>query len=556
MHMPAVSFAAQTSAPPASDPAPPGPGIADAGAVLLGGLPASHIDASQGKPRLFVLSDMGNEPDDQMSMVRLLVYSNQIDIEGFVATTSIWQPGITRTDTMLELIKAYGQVRPNLMLHASGWPTAESLLAVTKSGQPGYGLAATGEGQTSEGARLLISAVDKPDPRPLWVNAWGGSNTLAQALLEVRSTRTPEQIEGFVSKIRVYAISDQDDAGIWIRRNFPSLFWVGQASAPGNGDYLYATWTGISGDRFFNNGAGADFTKVTNEWLDQHIRSKGPLGALYPRYCCIMEGDTPAFLNLIDNGLNSWRNPNWGGWGGRYIFRQPSGEIRSFWTQGFGQGGASLDSVRGVDGGLYRSDQATIWRWRDAFQNDFVARMDWTVEPFAQANHHPRVVVNGQGGEDAVRLEAKVGQPLTVDLAGSSDPDAGQSLSFRLWRYEEAGLATGPSGAVLSINGADTASPTITISDCAGPGVYGVAGVSTIVTSASSGIPNPGWRRYATTSGAGNGSPAARSGAGPAGAANACSNAAGAHLILEATDNGSPALTSYRRILVSAKAAE
>ena len=38
--------------------------------------------------RLFVLTDMGNEPDDSQSMVRLLTYSNKVDIEGLVATTS------------------------------------------------------------------------------------------------------------------------------------------------------------------------------------------------------------------------------------------------------------------------------------------------------------------------------------------------------------------------------------------------------------------------------------------------------------------------------------
>ncbi|MDB5438784.1 MAG: hypothetical protein JWM33_1211, partial [Caulobacteraceae bacterium] len=432
------------------------------------GLPANAVDNSAGKPRLFVLSDMGNEPDDQMSMVRLLLYSNEIDIEGFGATTSTWQRAITRTDTMLELIKAYGQVRSNLLLHAQGWPTAESLAAVTKSGQPAYGMASTGVGQTSAAASQLIAAADKSDPRPLWVTAWGGTNTLAQALIEVRTTRTPEQLAAFIAKLRVYAISDQDDAGVWIRHEFPALYWVGQASATGNGDYLYATWTGISGDHYYNNGPGADFSKVTNEWLDENVRAKGPLGAHYPRYAFIMEGDTPSYLNLIGNGLNGWRNPNWGGWGGRYIYRQPSGESHAFWTQGNGTGGSSLDTVRGVDGALYRSDQASIWRWRDAYQNDFAARMDWTIKPFAQANHAPSVVVNSQTGNGPVTLDATTGQALTLNLAGTRDPDAGQTLKYRLWRYEEAGLASGPSAAALTLASETTDHPTITATACNG----------------------------------------------------------------------------------------
>ena len=92
-----------------------------------------------------------------------------------------------------------------------------------------------------------------------------------------------------------------------------------QPSGPDGGGYYYATWTGISGDVFYRNGAGADFSKVTNAWLDANIRSKGGLGKLYPRFAYIMEGDTPSFLGLIDNGLNAYRRPDWGGWGGRYV---------------------------------------------------------------------------------------------------------------------------------------------------------------------------------------------------------------------------------------------
>jgi hypothetical protein len=40
------------------------------------------------KQRVFVLTDITNEPDDQESLVRFLVYANEYDIEGIVATTS------------------------------------------------------------------------------------------------------------------------------------------------------------------------------------------------------------------------------------------------------------------------------------------------------------------------------------------------------------------------------------------------------------------------------------------------------------------------------------
>ena len=58
---------------------------------------------------------------------------------------------------------------------------------------------------------------------------------------------------------------------------------------------IYATWTGISGDVYYRNGAGRRHHPVTNEWLEKNIRAKGPLGKGYPRFMFIMEGDTPRF---------------------------------------------------------------------------------------------------------------------------------------------------------------------------------------------------------------------------------------------------------------------
>ena len=86
------------------------------------GLPAAHVDDFQGKPRMIVISDIGNEPDDQMSLVRLLLYSNELDIEGLIATTSTWQKTAIHPETMRKLVEVYGQVRPNLLLNAKGWP--------------------------------------------------------------------------------------------------------------------------------------------------------------------------------------------------------------------------------------------------------------------------------------------------------------------------------------------------------------------------------------------------------------------------------------------------
>ncbi|HLH35199.1 MAG TPA: nucleoside hydrolase-like domain-containing protein [Alloacidobacterium sp.] len=474
-------------------------------------LPPSHVDDFAGHPRIIVISDIGNEPDDQMSFTRLLLYSNELDIEAMIAATSTWQKTVTHPETMHKLIEAYGQVRANLLLHAKGWPSSDDLDRRVFTGQPAYGMAATGLDKVSDGAKAILRAADRDDPRPLWISIWGGANTLAEALLSARATRSPEELKKLVSKLRVYSISDQDDAGPWIRREFPDLFYIVQPSTPTSGEYYYATWTGISGDRYYRNGAGADFTTVTNEWLDSNIRSKGPMGKLYPKFMFIMEGDTPSFLNLIDNGLASWSRPDWGGWGGRYVYRQPYGETHAIWTQGGDEFGrvTSQDTVMGADGREYVSDQATIWRWREAFQNDFAARMDWTIRDYAHANHNPIVVVNGQGGTAPIVMDAGVGKTITLDAAGTRDPD-GQTLHYHWFHYAEAGLADG-NLADVTIADADTAKAVVT--------------------------PTAACRQKWLPPGP------------------PCPGAGVAHIILAVTDDGSPKLTSYRRVILRVRAA-
>jgi hypothetical protein len=470
-------------------------------------IPASHVDRFDGRPRVIVISDIGNEPDDQMSMTRLLLYSDELDIEALVAATSTWQKTVVHPETMRALIAAYGQVRSNLLLHTSGWPTATELDKRVYTGQAGYGMAATGLDKTSEGAQAIIHAADRDDPRPLWITVWGGANTVAQALLQVRATRSPQDLDRFIEKLRISSISDQDDAGPWIRKEFPNLFYIVQPSTPTSGDYYYATWTGISGDVYYRNCAGADSSLVTNEWLDTNVRSKGPLGRMYPSFLFIMEGDTPSYLGLLNNGLNSYERPDWGGWGGRYIFRQPYGEIHPIWTQGgdlFSRV-TSQDEVTGIDGRRYISDQATIWRWREAYQDDFATRMDWTIKDYKHANHSPVLEVNGNATTASMYLDVKVGQPVTLDASKSQDPD-GNRIRYHWFHYAEAG-ATEASLASVKIDGADTAKAVVTATSTC----------------------RPAWlnRRHS------------------------CPAEGVAHVILTATDDGSPKLTSYRRVILT-----
>ena len=186
---------------------------------------ASPVGAQE-KARVLVITDISNEPDDEESLVRFLVYANEYDVEGLVASTSTWLKKGPREDLIRRDIAAYAQVRTNLLKHATGYPTPEQLLAVTKTGQTGYGMAFVGEGKSTGGSQLLIAAADRADARPLWLSIWSGANTLAQALTDVRATSSADDLKKFVAKLRVYSISDQDDAGAWIRREFPDLFYI------------------------------------------------------------------------------------------------------------------------------------------------------------------------------------------------------------------------------------------------------------------------------------------------------------------------------------------
>lgn len=438
------------------------------------------------KPRVIVLTDISNEPDDEESLVRFLVYSNEFDVEGIVATTSVWLRTAVRPEIIREHIDAYAKVRDNLLLHASGYPEASALRSVIRSGRAEFGMAGVGPGKQSEGSRHIIEVVDRDDPRPIWVLAWGGPNCLAQALWYVRASRAEEELRRFVAKLRVYAISDQDDSGHWMRATFPDLFYVVSPSTVDANEYYLATWTGISGDRQYKNAPLESFELVDNPWLEKNvIRGHGALGERYPRLAYIMEGDTPSFLNLISNGLAGDFAPSFGGWGGRYELRRPYGESRAIWTN-------SRDTVVTRDGRSHTSNNATIWRWREAYQNDFAARMDWCVQPYGKANHNPVAVVNGKSGKEPVWLDANSGDTIRLTAAGSSDPDKG-GLDYLWFPYNEAGSA----GVSVALDASQSESVSFAIPRNAKPGTI--------------------------------------------------------HIILQVTDRGEPRLPAYRRVIVNVK---
>ena len=388
------------------------------------------------KTRVFVLTDIENEPDDAMSLVRFLVYANQWDIEGLVATTSIHLKDRTAKHRIEEIVTAYGKVRDQLEKHEQGFPTADQLKCVISEGLPVYGFKGVGKDKDSAGSERLTQAIKRQDHRPLWVLCWGGTNVLAQALWKLKQICSPEEFDHYIAQLRVFTTSDQDDTGPWLRKTFPQLFYITSPGFHDGGAYHYATWSGISGDRFHGRFTGANFDIVDNPWLEENIRCKGPLGAKYPESKYLMEGDSPTFLYLIHNGLGNPEHPEWGSWGGRYELYTPrmqkyflEPETRPIYSD-------CMDEVLGIDEHWHTSNHATIWRFREAFQNDFSARMDWTIKEVDEANHPPVAQLNHPNV-----LSARPGDKIELSAKGSFDPD-GDQLSYHWFYYPEAGSFT------------------------------------------------------------------------------------------------------------------
>lgn len=403
--------------------------------------------AHAAKNRLIVLTDIGAEADDTESMVRLMLYSDVIDIQGLIATTSVWRPS-PKPELIREVIRAYGKVHANLLQHDPAFPAADTLQSLVRVGSAEYGMKGVGSGKDSEGSEWIIRTLERKDSRPLWITIWGGPNTLAQALFKLRATKTPAELDRLVAKLRVYAISDQDDSGPWIRKNFPRLFYI---VSPG-GDYDGSTWQGIN--TFI---PGIDNSSIGNEWLATQIQQgHGALGAAYPDVAFGMEGDTPSWLGLIPNGLSDMEHPDWGGWGGRYELYQPSipvndpktfvggvaipQETRPIWTNAVDNYTPPVhgDYGRAIHPGdkSFKGYKVTLWRWRDDFQNDFAARMEWATKPYRQANHPPVIVMDQP---DAINVQS--GKHFGLG-AHATDPD-GDSLTYYWFQYPEAGTYKG-----------------------------------------------------------------------------------------------------------------
>jgi hypothetical protein len=161
---------------------------------------------------------------------------------------------------------------------------------------------------------------------------------------------------------------------------------------------------------------------MTSSWLDENVKSgHGPLGAMYPQ-SYTSEGDTPSFLHLVNNGLESHTDYTLGGWGGRSAYDDPSNKPNHV-----------TDTDIEDDGNRNKM----YWRWIIPAQKAWAARMDWCVTPsYGDANHPPVAKITGSN-----ERTVQAGQTITLDASPTTDPD-GDQLSYSWWQYYDADNAS------------------------------------------------------------------------------------------------------------------
>jgi Protein of unknown function (DUF1593) len=308
--------------------------------------------------RIIISSDFppfpvtNSDPDDVQSMVRFLLYSNEFDIEGLIASAGTFGM-VAEKKNILAVLDEYDKVDENLRKHDPKYPTADALRAVTFEGkgnnnglkiqwgcgkQPHTDI--IGKGKSSEASNAIISAADKPDPRPLWISVWGGPREVAQAIWDVKNTRNEKEFIAFIAKLRIFLIACQDASHDWLINEFPDLFIIESKK----------TYQGM-------------FGSDSREWAETNIiNNHGPLCAIYPPKAIagpgVIEGDSPAFLYLISakRGINDPEDPTQPSWGGQYIRKENTNHY--------------------VDG----PDRLSVSRWKNNFQAEFRERADWCIK--------------------------------------------------------------------------------------------------------------------------------------------------------------------------------
>ena len=409
--------------------------------VLMAVMGANALQAAENdlKPRLVVCTDIAPadvEPDDMESMVRLMAYADMFEIEALITSVG-WNcdPYPAEWAQYLQrVIEAYRKDVPKLMRRSGQqefmsleeenkqqsigyWPSADYVKSRAVMGSIHGGIKVIGSDNDSPGSELLIRLADEEDPRPIYVAAWGGANTLAQAIWRVKQTRSAEELKKFVRKFRIYTITDQDmQYSMRMNRSYSSHMWLRKEFA----DDLQFVW---------DEGTWQEQCELGKRHWQQHkdnIQGQGALGGEYPTYKWGVEGDTPSFLYVMPNGLNNPEDPHQCGWAGYHERGMCADSLTTAWT-------SWQEPVRSISVGYKQ-------RFYPDELNDFMARMQWAAE--GKGNLNPYVVIPNDTINITVTKKKKVKKgtmiSLSLDASKSFDPD-GDNLQFSWWQQPEIG---------------------------------------------------------------------------------------------------------------------
>lgn len=413
------------------------------------------------------------EIDDVDTFIRYLLYSNEFETQGLVYSSSMWHwkgdgmgtkftsememtkriYGENNTDLrwpgtqwIQELLAEYGKVYPNLLLHDKKYPAPQELLDLVRVGNIDF------EGdmaKPTEGSELIKEKLLDDDDRDLFLQAWGGTNTIARALKSIeedyKDTQDWQDIKEKVSKKAIiYTIMDQDATyKNYIGPNWPEIrifynanqFWcfaypwkrvVPKSQQPFlEGSFMGANIINDHGPllkKYYSYGDGQKQEGDPNHFEGDITKIANTERGSFSKYDFISEGDSPAFLHLVDVGLNNYKDPSRGGWSGRFV-QSPENPFR------YEDGDRAAD-LNPESGEMDKSYPQT--RWIKAMQLDFAARADWCILPFEEANHAPTIEV-----AEGTSLDVNPGETVTLTLS-AKDLDH-HPVDLSAWCYDEAG---------------------------------------------------------------------------------------------------------------------
>lgn len=449
------------------------------------------VVAREDAPRTIITTDP--ELDDLNSMLRMLLYSNEINIAGLVYSSSQhhyegdpengvepfrW-PAPDDTFHIDTAVNAYAEVYDNLSAHDADYPTPESLRDLITWGNVKTKGDMSG---ATEGSDLIKDALLDDEPGQVFLQAWGGANTIAQALKSIQDEyEGTDEWDAVHEKVQRKAVltsfGQQDDTFTdYIRPNWPKFehrevatniwgYGARGSALPEHQKYLSPEWTEenvssvgpmgaeyrVWGDgKFMADGFdNEDYFGFSGKTADE-LRAEGYMvwTPPQPKGAWISEGDSSNFALLVQNGLRNDEDPSWGGWGGR----QEQNPDDPFQWRNRGVTDAGPD-------GEQRSDYSAA-RWFEDFQLDYAARLQWTTtDDPSTVNHEPEVSVR-----EGVDLTLEPGQRATLH-ADASDPD-GDAVTREWYQYQEAGTYDG----AVEVDGSEDGAATFTIPEDAAVG--------------------------------------------------------------------------------------